>query len=315
MSPSKSFKIILSLLVIIFMGLMLFFYLDDFIYLFSQLDYLPLLFLIGLQVPIIGIGGYPFKRLMNCFGYQIHWHHWLGLSFVSNLLNQLLPYRPGIAFRYIFLKKHYDLPIKTYTFTTLFYFGILVLSSSLMIIIPWIFYDLPASFDEHLLLACIVLFSAILAAGLIRLIFSLKNKISPNSNPKNISFLPQVKAVLNDFPSMLACLTGFCIIQALIVISFLIIFSALGKPLILSHAFFIVGVTTLGLLFPITPGNLGVLEGLMGGLTQALYGNFGLGFGAVIIYRIAQFLIAILFGSIFSYILLGSVLPIKKANT
>lgn len=310
MKVSNLLKWTLSLLVIPFMGIILYHYQDDFLYLFSNLTLAPLALLITLQAFIIGLGGYPFKILMRCFGYTIGWQHWLGLSYVANLANQILPYRPGIALRYLVLRKHYQLPLKVYSFSTLFYFIILMLCASLMMIIPWAFFDLPQSFDEHLYLATIALASILLGLGLLHGVIKWihKRKNAPNLT----QFTEQIKTVLKDIPTMAGCLIGFGLIQALIVISFLVIFTALGKPLALSHGFFIVGVATFGLMFPITPGNIGVLEALMGGLTQALYGNFGLGFSAVLLYRLAQFFIAMLLGTLFSYVLLGGLSPLKK---
>lgn len=308
---SKGFKWCVSLTALLFVGLMISVHQDDFKHLMTQLDWPTLVMLIGLQTGLIGLSGYPFYVLVGCFGTRVHWHHWVGLSFIANMLNQLIPYRPGIAFRYLYLKKHYNLSFKIYSFVTVFYFMMLIICSSLMVLFPATLSDHNA-FNDPMLVASWALFGAVICLGLVHTWFKKMSK-SQDQTQKKLIWIASLKKILSHPKSMALSCTGFIILQLMTVMSFYLIFLGLGYPIPTSHLLVIVGLVTLGFLFPITPGNLGILEVMLGGLTESLYGQFGLGFSALLIFRIAQLSVALIFGSFFSYFLLGHLPSINKS--
>src|SRR5688572_4504356 len=62
-----------------------------------------------LQIPLLALGGYPFKLFCLPFKIDIKALDWVGLTYISNSLNHLLPYRPGLGVRYLYLRKHYQI--------------------------------------------------------------------------------------------------------------------------------------------------------------------------------------------------------------
>lgn len=107
-------------------------------------------------------------------------------------------------------------------------------------------------------------------------------------------------------------LIGFCAMQLCLVLSFKLVFFTLGHSLNWFDAVFICGILTWSLIVPITPGNVGLIEAFIGGLTQTLYGQFSLGFSAVFLWRITQLVVGLVMSSGFSWLLFGSLLFTKK---
>ncbi len=66
------------------------------------------------------------------------------------------------------------------------------------------------------------------------------------------------------------------------------------------------------MIFPITPGNIGVLETLVGTLTQMMYHDFSLGFSVTALFRATQWIPSIVLGTSFSLLLAGSFIPNLK---
>lgn len=304
MKTSKGFVLTLLTITLGFVGFMIFCYQDDFRHLFTQLRPSYLGWLIVLQILLIGLSGFPFYVLVKGFGTAIHWQHWVGLSFIANLLNQLIPYRPGVAFRYIYLKRHYNLSLRVYSFATLFYFMILMLCGGLMVVVPGV--HSPVATDP-ISLALLALFGAFVCLGFLLLLLRRRDSTTPK-----LVFMASIKRAIKRPNTLVLSLGGFLLLQGLTLASFWTIFHGLGNPIPFDQLVMLVGLVTLGLLFPITPGNLGVLELMLGGMTEALYGQFGLGFSAIMIFRIAQLLVALCFGSLFSFWLFGGIKALKN---
>ncbi|HET9843559.1 MAG TPA: lysylphosphatidylglycerol synthase transmembrane domain-containing protein [Gammaproteobacteria bacterium] len=284
---------------------------QDFSLLFSQLNWWVFFLILPLQIPLIGLGGYPFKVLIAKFGYILPWREWMGLSFIATLLNQILPYRPGIAFRYFYLKKKFHLPLSLFSLATMLYMLMVTFTSALWVFIPSFFVGLPKKMEHEVATGLIyVLFLIII------LIFThilLRFLTQKNLLHRYLKRFTQSYRTLFASPQILF-LSWFiiCFIQLLSVLTFYLTFMSLNYPILLGHCFFLVGITTLSLLFPLTPGNIGILETAIGGLTHALYNNFGLGFSAMLLYRLAQLSVSLIGGSLFSFILLKHFLPAQK---
>ena len=311
---SKTLRGIITFISIIFVFFLVMMHKDEFGSLFQNTKPIPMLTLILLQIPLIALRGYPFKVLVSSLGYEIRIRDWAGLSFIANFLNLVLPYRPGMVFRYWYLKKHYRLPLSHFTRVSLFYFALLIACSGLMVVFPLFWIPIPEVFLAPFYLFLEWLGLGVLLTGftLIGLGFLLKRlQVKAKSKELLKSFAPFIKHPHH----LLKTLTGFIILQGLTGLSFYVTFIGLNAPLSFIHCIFIVGFSTLFMIVPLTPGNFGLLETALGGLTQALFGNFSLGFSAILLFRIAQLLISTLLGSGFCLLLLGHFFPSKIRST
>lgn len=240
-----------------------------------------------LQIPMLAFGGYAFQILAKNKGMPLAWQEWAGLSFIANLLNQFLPYRPGMVFRYFYLRHNYQIKPKNFMQLSFFYFGI-VLTLSAAFTLGGAFQSgfLPP-FHPLMMVSCLLL---LIAGGSF---FLLDNKVT----------LLFSSCPLFAMMSLTAFILWGC-------------FWATGKPVPFVHCIFLAGVINVALIFPITPGNIGILEGLIGLVTQHFYQDFSLGFSVCALYRATQSIASLLMGLSFGLILFTPVFfaPGKKLD-
>jgi uncharacterized membrane protein YbhN (UPF0104 family) len=295
---------------------LIFYYGKDIYAIFIRVKWWLISLMILLQIPMIALGGYAFGILCKRFDIHMRWQDWAGLSFIANFLNQLLPYRPGIGFRYLYLRQHYHMKSTEFIYVMLVYFLLTLVISAAFTLIGWLFGDLPKSFNNVTLIALLVV---ILVCSFI---FWLKISQTKNENKELSLFLPHqliqktlraVHLLINN-PVILfsSCFTLF-IVNLLTALIFHVTFICAGAPIPFTDCIFLVGLITIAMLFPITPGNIGVLETLLGTLTQLMYNDFSLGFSVSALYRASQWVPSIVFGTSFSMLLAGSIIPDFKA--
>ena len=133
MNNKKLAKLLIFLFVILLVGYLLNTHYANIETALSRISWKQSLWLILIQIPAIGLTGYPLKLLL--YRYKIQPAHWISMSFVSYLVNYLLPYRPGIAFRYFYLQKQYQnkIPLTEYSLVTMQYFLLLMLTGFILL--------------------------------------------------------------------------------------------------------------------------------------------------------------------------------------
>lgn len=281
---------------------MFFHYRSDIMAVFSRVrwHYIGLLSL--LHIPMIALGGLSFKFLCSHYHIDLKWKSWAGLSFIANFLNQLLPYRLGMAFRYVYMRQHFHMSNAQFIYVMLIYFVFTIVISAIFALIGWGMSDIPHAFNQLFYITCLV---GLIFVGFI--IFLKHGRFNPSQKIGQIAeALQQLIAEPRIFFLSLLALIGVSVLTTAL---FYICLVAIHAPLPVSHCLFLVGILTVAMLFPLTPGNIGVLEALFGTLTQVIYHDFSMGFAAIALYRVSQWIPSIILGSSFSFMLAGSIIP------
>ncbi|MGD9592940.1 MAG: YbhN family protein [Candidatus Berkiella sp.] len=294
------------LLFVIIAGLIFYFGKDIFVQ-FKKVNSYLLFISIILQIPMIACGGLAFKVLCQTLGIHIKFHDWVGLSFIANLLNQLLPYRPGVGFRYIYMRQHYKMKTSDFFHVMFIYFLLTLLLSSAFTLLGLFDAKIPNIYNLCAL-AVFLIFAIFLMFFLIKRYFpSLQSNASKPSVFSKLTVA--LHTLLNSPGALIGATLSLFTLNALTAIIFYVIFMSLGNPLPFTDCLFMIGVVLLTMIVPITPGNIGVLETITGTLTQMLYQDFSLGFSATALFRISQWIPSVLLGTGFSIALCGSMLP------
>lgn len=284
---------------------MFYHYRADIVNVFSRVKWSYIGILSLLHIPMIALGGLSFKFLCSHYHIDLKWKAWAGLSFVANFLNQLLPYRLGMAFRYVYMRQHFHMSNAQFIYVMLIYFVFTVVISAVFALIGWLISDIPHAFDELFYITCFV------GLAFVSFIIWLKNSHF-NASRKIGEIGKALQQLITEprifFFSLLALIGVNLLTTAL----FYICLIAINAPLPVSHCLFLVGILTIAMLFPLTPGNIGVLEALFGTLTQVIYHDFSMGFAAIALYRVSQWIPSIILGSSFSFTLAGSIIPSVK---
>lgn len=258
---------------------------------FSELSWSHFVVLNILQVLIVGLGGFPFKTLCLPLNVNIAFRDWFGLSFAASLLNQALPYRPGLAFRFFYLKAHYQLSGPAFLAVTFVYLLLMVGSAFVLGFLACLVSNLPAQLEDKL----------VPALGTFSLMIMILILIKWWSKQRNMTLpgIPELHKISHHLGYVVWSSIG--VVFALIIssLSFYLIFNQIQSPLPFSHCVFLISLLSISMLVPVTPGNLGIAETIIGSLTHFLYGDFTQGFMAVILFRLSQFTVSASLGGLF----------------
>lgn len=261
-----------------------------------------------LHIPNIALGGLSFHFIAKRFHVYQQFRDWFGMSFVANFLNHLLPYRPGVLLRYFYLRKHYHMRTSDYVYVTLTCFFVILTIGALFTLWGWAFGSKIHEFYIFPIITVMILF--IITA----IIYALKRAERRNGPPLHDmiqDWIHHLNLIFNRPLNLILCLCAIILLNLITALVFYILFIALNTPIEFNYAIFIAGVLNLALLFPITPGNIGVLETLVGILTSNAFNDFSLGFSVVALYRITQWVPSLVLGMSFSFLLIGRFFPTK----
>jgi uncharacterized membrane protein YbhN (UPF0104 family) len=245
--------------------------------------------IILLTIPYNALGGYGFSILSRPYNIHIHWMDWMGLSFIASFINQFLPYRPGLAVRFVYLQKHYKMTFSQFSLIMFIYFlltffcGLLFFSTGFFIPLPHEFYKI-----------------FYISTGILLVTFLIYVLLKKRFNLHNFMKHPFV---------LLSALFVFFVIQLIAAGCLYFAFDALHYSFSFFNCIFLTGLLCIAMIFPITPGNIGVLETLLGTLTHLMVNDFTIGFSAMALLRASQWIVVVILGIYFSIKLMGKLIP------
>ena len=295
-------KLLAYLILLTVIVLMFYHYRSDILTVFSRVKWPYIGLLSLLHIPMIALGGLSFKFLCSHYHIHLRFKDWAGLSFIANFLNQLLPYRLGMGFRYIYMRQHFQMSNAQFIYVMLIYFLLTVIICAAFALLGWLISDLPSRFNKLFYMTCFV--------GILFVSFIIWLKITHFKATRSITeMLKALQQLIADPKIFIYSILALIGVNLLTTALFYTCLFAIGAPLPIAQCLFLVGILTVAMLFPLTPGNIGVLEALFGTLTQVIYHDFSMGFAAIALYRVSQWIPSIILGSSFSFLLAGSIIP------
>ena len=282
----KYIRTIVSILLIVITFKLIYKHYDEFILILSRLTLNTFTMLFLINTIVVFLSGFIFNLLSLKLDYRLMKKDWIGLSYAAGLLNQLFPYRPGLAFRYYYLKKKYQFKNGAFVTLSLFTMGLIILTALIFILLSGYTTHLTEYFTPLILMA-------ITLSVFFLLCLYIFPKFKRFLNEKGLYYF---KALLKYPLVGIFAFLVIAIAQYLNAIGFYMIYHAIELPLSLWHCLFLTSLLTISTLFPVTPGNIGVAESFIGVTTQWLFGEFSIGFMAVAIYRMAQLSVSLVIG-------------------
>lgn len=262
---------------------------------FQMVDRGTWLILALLHTPIVALGGLAFY-IFTSYQNKIILLDALGLSFVASGLNQILPYRPGMVYRFAFLRAKYQMTLSLFAAIMMLYLIFTLIIGCLFTVLGWWQGEMYAIDIKHyfwvLIFASALLFFACIPS---RRAVSLEE----NTHTGVWAKLSIMKNNLLKPSIVMSNICIFVVMHLLISCSLLIIFKALQIDVGLYSCIFFAGMLGLSSIIHVTPGNLGVSEGLMASLTHALYQDFSLGLTVSLIFRMTQWIPLVILGFYF----------------
>ncbi|MBW2049062.1 MAG: flippase-like domain-containing protein [Deltaproteobacteria bacterium] len=224
-----------------------------------SIEILLLLFVVLLVDSII-LGVFT-KILLGHLGVALRFVEWYGLSIVSNLWNYILPFRGGAGIRAVYLKKVYQFKISDFlgTMMALYFVTFLVNSIIGLSCLLYLYYE------KHYLNVPVFSFLLIVFA-----ISSIVIGLSPRIHYSGNRFVEKLCEVLNAWHSIKR--NHKLIMKLIIVILFHALFQLLGiylgfraygLKIALYQCLLISSLLEFSALANLTPGSLGITEGIM----------------------------------------------------
>lgn len=268
--------------------------------------------LFGLALCFPVLNGLSNLFLYRILGVNINLSESVGLAAVNTLANQL-PLSGGIVAKAIYLKKRYQLQY-SYFFSVTLSLYIIFLSTSgligLIVINSWWFFN---SFERF----------PFLVIGFMLMTLSIVTLWLPtgwiNRSGKFGQWLNQLAdgwSVIGKHPRVLFILVGIQVMMIMIFAGRLwIAFNLLSQNITYLQCIFFSSASILTQIVSITPGGLGIREGIIAGLAAILGFDMGVSIVAVGIDRLIATTLVVVLGTIYTYLLSGKVLTTESMDS
>jgi len=270
-----------------------------------QIAWYDLVGLILLSMLIMLILGVQFKYLILIFGLNLPFREWLGLTAINTMCNYYLPARGGLIVRGAYLKHQYNFPFSRYT-------SLVMVSQLLMLgvaaILGIIFLVNSIDIFAENTLPLLGLFSSVLIITLstyqIMPILAMQSARFDKLKP----FLQQFMEGLESWRQHHFAMVYFSLLMAILIflwgLRLYVCFTALGEPVNFEQIMIIQTLISLSFVISITPGNLGIKEGITAFSASLVGISPTTALLASLVDRAVAVLVVFSMGLIFSHILI-----------
>lgn len=251
---------------------------------------------------------YIFKVTVGFFNIRLKYKHWFGITAVNTMYNYILPFKGGLALRGIYLKKNYKLKYAKYLSLIAGNFLVIFLVSAVIGSIVGTMLYLQGGISKPYYFTILAGLAATILTGL-AMFFGSEYRFARETKPYRVA--NQMLEGLSYFKHYPVGITLVLLTQAVLVISMAyklqIIFSALEIEASFSELIFIQALVIFSRLISITPGNIGIREGVVG-LSAAILGMDGeTALLAALIERIITVVFVLIFGAVYSKLLVDDI--------
>ena len=280
----------------------------------EKVSLINLCFLLLLSFTAVLANGCQFKYLSRMFHIKLTFTEWFGLTVANTMFNYFTPARGGMIARALYMKKRHNLALSEYSsmIAGVFWFNFLISSLSAVVVGLSCYFSLDELYKVIIIFSLGLLFLCIVM-GFVLSRTNLSNL--PISNERIQNILSLAGQGLHRFKNNTRLLVPIC----LFCLCFLLLSAAR-----LYWAFLSVGINVhwlkillvqafvgLSLVVSITPGNLGVKEGIIGLFARVLGISIEQAILGALVDRIIMVIIISVFGIIYSKLLLNKLKPIS----
>lgn len=271
-----------------------------------SLSYVALLAVVSVMSLLIN--GCQFKYLMRIFDIRLKFNEWFGLTAINTLYNYYMPARGGSISRAVYLKFHHGFLLSYYLSLNAgaYFVNFLIASffATVFVLIYYLFYD--RLFTGVLFISASLLVATMLLAIIIFKSLDQTEALQVKGKIWRIFF--KVGEGLRFFQTKPDMLLLVFVAKMLFILTtsarLYLAFFALGMNPNLLCILIIGSLVVFSMLISITPGNLGVKEGVISLLASMLGVSFDEAILAAVLDRAVTMIVVISLGLIFSYVLL-----------
>jgi len=264
------------------------------------------IYLVILSILIMFALGIQFKCFILMFNLKLPIHEWFGLTVVNSMLNYYFPAKSGLMMRGAYLKRQYDISLTSYTSSA-------IVSHLLMLgivsVLGFLFSMIMASKDLYSNNIILLSFFFGVIALLITCFSLFISKLSNMIQFKSINlFLQHFSEGLQFWKSNKQTLLTFSMLVVLLIflwgLRLYVCFISLGQSVDFFKIIIIECLICLSFVISVTPGNLGIKEGITVFIANYLNISPSTALLASLIDRSVEMLMVFIIGLIFSCILI-----------
>ena len=306
--PLKAIKTVLYILTITGIFLFLYYKKSELQHLL-HIHYTNIILLIGVGIIPVSLNALLFRNNISIFNLHLSFKEWYGLTVSNTMYNYLLPARGGMALRALYLKQNHVFPYVQYVSFTA---GTYILNLAI------------AAFTAFILSVGLFLFNALESIILLYISFALLifiigvigflYKFNPHKLPERYKVLKWIKQAAQGIKqfkyhpdkvfNLAAIQLGFMLAISL---RLFVAFYLLEIPVNYPKLVLINALVAFSMVFSVTPGNIGIKEGIIG-LSSSLLGiSTEEALLGAVLDRVVAMIVVFGLGSVFSRILLNKI--------
>lgn len=276
---------------------------------FFQIDPLYLFLLFIFHIVPFYILGLIFKVNISLFNLKLNFIEWFGITISNTMFNYILPFWGGAATKALYMKKKYNFSYANYTsYLSGFYLINFTISSLVAVLIGWYLVN-TTNINSSIIFILLAILTSLVTVLLVLYKFQIE-KFTFKRSGKIYNFINNCISGIRYFTGspkrlflLVTLLFAFTIIMG---IRLYLAYTVLGFQVSIVTLLFVQSIVSFSRLVALTPGNLGVREGIIG-LSSGLMGlSFDQALLGAILDRLVAMLIVFALGLIFSRILLVS---------
>jgi uncharacterized protein (TIRG00374 family) len=269
------------------------------------LDIRELLFLLLLSAVIFSVLALQFRFMMRVFGLRLPFREWFGLTAVNSMFSYYFPARAGLLVRGAYLKTKYDFPVSYYT--------ALVMSSQLILVAVTglagvLLVSVCGSGCGRFYVLLTVVFSAVTAGSIFFFMALPSLMLVPARFHRLREFMGRVKKGFRVWQGHYRGLLIFSVFSLLLfalrALRLQLCFYALDIPVGFLEVMIVQALLSVAFVVSITPGNLGVKEGLTVLCAELLGVAADAALAASLLDTAVTVLVIIVFGTVSTRVLL-----------
>lgn len=257
----------ISLYVLTVAGVIAFLYFER-----QELSYLRhaepsrLVFLLGAGILSLLLNGLIFKKSALIFNLPLRAREWFGLSAVNTMYNYLLPARGGMAARALYLKKKYSMPYSDYISLSAGSYLLNLFAAAFLAALISLWFLFAGRLESMAFLYISVFFLVSVSGGIVFSCLFNPDRI-PGGN-RFARFVRETARGLKKFRQNPGIARDMVLLDFLFILSLglrlFIAYRVLGIPAGYAELVLISSLVAFSLVFSVTPGNIGIKEGIIG---------------------------------------------------
>ena len=255
--------------------------------------------------------GWRFSLLTRIFGLSLRPREWLGLTVLTKFLNYFVPARGGIAIRGLYLRRVHGFPLSRFSVATAFLYLFNLSVNALFLAAAGTFLELN--------LGAPTLYHLVVAIVLVSIVGGLFLRKVKTRGPKKtrgvVGELRQALVYIAKAPGKVALLfVSQVVIRLVLAVELMLCFQTLGVEVAFVEILAISILMAISMLFSITPGNIGISEGIIAAGAVSLGYDLDHAIAASLLYRGVDVLLIGLAGGYFWRVIFEAAFPESRGE-